>query len=371
MATILDYLHWRGDLPITTVPLNPVDQLILARIAYLPLAEFLSSEIKPQLTLQQLMQRLMASSSFHTLSNDDQTLVRQFDQSPRFQTMPVFAFRHKLDYEQEQQFAAVAIQIKPALTYLSFRGTSDSLVGLKEDFNMTFLHTVPAQVSARHYVQSLLTQVSGQFILGGHSKGGNLATFAACFLPRDLTQRIDTVVSFDGPRLNQELRHDPDFHDLSHKIHHYIPQSSIVGMLMNEGEAYHVVKSSETGLTQHNVYNWQVQPLGFVELQDLDPTSLYLDKTIHEWLASASKAERRTFIDTIYQLLRASGVSKWSDLSETKLQHAWGLLTSYVNVDKTTRKIIIKTIGTLLDISRKNYRLLRQDNKRHDNLSTK
>lgn len=371
MATILDYLNWRGDLPIATVPLTPVDQLILARVSYLPLAEFLNDDLKPQLTFQQLSQKLRASASFHTLSADDQALVEKLGQSPRFQSMALFAFKHKLDYEQEQQFAAVAIQVNPKLTYLSFRGTSDSLVGLKEDFNMTFLHTVPAQVSARYYVQSLLAKRPGRFILGGHSKGGNLATFAACFLPEDLSSRIDAAVSFDGPRLNQELRHDPYFHDLSNKIHHYIPQSSIVGMLMNDGEAYHVVKSSETGLTQHNVYNWQVQPHGFVELQDLDPTSLYLDKTIHEWLASATKAERRTFIDTIYQLLRASGVSKWSELSETKLQHAWGLLTSYVNVDKTTRKIIIKTIGSLLDISRKNYRLLRQDNKRNENLETK
>ena len=37
MSNMLDYIEWRGDIPFTAAPFNEVDNLVLARLSYIPL----------------------------------------------------------------------------------------------------------------------------------------------------------------------------------------------------------------------------------------------------------------------------------------------------------------------------------------------
>ena len=71
-----------------------------------------------------------------------------------------------------------------------FRGTDDTLIGWKEDFHMTYMDHVPAQKRAASYLHHVMKEFpKGRFLVAGHSKGGNLATYACSYLPDSLFEQ--------------------------------------------------------------------------------------------------------------------------------------------------------------------------------------
>jgi len=62
--------------------------------------------------------------------------------------------------------------------YIAFRGTDDSIVAWKEDFMMSF-SVIPAQKFALDFLKHVISRhPNTDFIVGGHSKGGNLAIYS-------------------------------------------------------------------------------------------------------------------------------------------------------------------------------------------------
>ena len=168
MANVFDYLDWRGDLTLDLVPLCDVDALVLSRLSYLPLDGLVPPEGAP---VGALMRQLLTSKP-PLLLPEDGRFIPALAASQRFCEMWIMDYVNQIDLESQTQFAAITVALGDGRHFVAFRGTDGTLVGWKEDFNMAFTCPVPAQRLAAHYAASAMLRFPGEFLLGGHSKGG-------------------------------------------------------------------------------------------------------------------------------------------------------------------------------------------------------
>lgn len=351
MASIFDYLRWRGDLPLNLVPLNPVDGILLSRLSYLPFELYSRSLEHDAAPLKDVAAELLALPELEAkaLRRADIRLLREMGESPRFRDLPIFRYVKQFDPETQTQFSAVSIRLEPGRTFVSFRGTDNTLVGWKEDFNMSFVCPVPAQQSAADYFAQVARDTEGSFLLGGHSKGGNLAVYAAAFCPPELEERIEAAYNFDGPGFQQQVLQTEGYRRVCRKIHTYVPQSSIIGMLLEHEETYSIVHSTQSnGILQHSVYSWEVQRDGFRLLDTVTNSSRFIDFTLKEWIARMDIPQREAFVDTVYDILTRNNIQTLSALREHRFATAKLILTSVRHLDDPTRKLVTGALIALI-----------------------
>lgn len=244
----------------------------------------------------------------------DPRLLKALLSAPRFAFLPLTFYQDRLDPEREMQFSALTVLLDTGEALLVFRGTDNTLVGWKEDFNLSFLEVVPAQSAALDYTARLAAAVRPP-AAGGHSKGGNLAVFSAALSAPELRDRIGAVYSYDSPGFTQRVLSAPGYQELLPRIRSYVPQSSVVGMLLEHEEPYTVVKSRHLGIFQHDPYTWAVRGGGFLCLEELSDGSRNLDLTLKSWLAGLTPQDRELFLDSLYQALEGTQAQELEDLA--------------------------------------------------------
>ena len=311
MSDLFDYLSWRGDLPLDKAPFCPVDALVLSILSYLPLGGQVPAHLPDTVTIHRIAgsPTLTPGAGIRFRCEEDYRLLRALGRSLRFGSLALTYFDDQFRPKEEMQFAAVSVLLPGGSAFLSFRGTDSTLVGWKEDFNMSFLDTVPAQRASADYARRLAAAWPGGLRLGGHSKGGNLAVFAASLCPARYRDRIQAVYNFDGPGFTPHLLSQPGYRELLTRIETFLPQSSVVGMLLEHEEPYTVIRSNQVGLLQHDPYSWQVEGGDFIRLEEVTAGSRRLDRALKSWLAGLTPEERGTIVDTLYALL-SSGDAK-------------------------------------------------------------
>lgn len=320
MGDMFDYLKWRGDISFSAVPPTPVDALIFSSLVYVGFDGIVPATLSHPIPLH------VAADAFLALPNaqdrvrvkSDLDLLRVAAEAPRLRNTGLAFFRNTFIAEEETQFAAMAFLLDDGTAFLAFRGTDNSLVGWKEDFNMSFQDSVPAQREAASYLISFAAQYTSPLRLGGHSKGGNLAVYAAAKAPLGVQRRIQAVYNLDGPGFHGSLMGNAGYLRMVPKIHTYIPESSIIGILLEHEEPYTVIKSRQISILQHEPYSWEIQGGDFIHLDEISAGSRFADETIKSWIADMTSAERETFVDAIYALLSEGGVSQVSDLLQPK-----------------------------------------------------
>ena len=257
MANLMDYLDWRGDLTLEISPFNEVDALILAELSFVDFDGIVPPpELGRGLPLNEAAEAVFRppwpgrtspwASSCRTRSRK---MLRKLMTSPRFRNMTLNGYTALLDDSIEQQFAALTIDLGNGSIYISFRGTDDTIVGWKEDLNMGFLEEIPSQKQAVEYVARVARQYSDKTIrIGGHSKGGNLAVYSAAKSSGEIQERIVAVHNNDGPGFAWDISETPGHKRIASRIHTILPQTSVVGMLMEHEKRYQVVHSTYDGL---------------------------------------------------------------------------------------------------------------------------
>ncbi len=352
VANILDYLEWRGDLTLDQSPFCPVDSLILCRAAYLPFDGILGDA---PMTFSEAAQRYFKKGTPHLgrlLMEQDVSLFQALGESRRFGGMALSDYVNHLDPAEEEQFSAVTVALGNGIRYLAYRGTDSTLVGWKEDFNMTFLTPVPAQREGLDYLNYVARKRRGALMLGGHSKGGNLAVYAAAMAAPKVQGRILVVHNNDGPGFDAEMLRQPGYQAVLGRIHTFLPQSSVIGMLLEHEEPYTVVHSVQRGLLQHDLYSWEVNRSGFREMETITESSQFVDRTLKNWLAALAPIQRERFLDVLYEVLSATGATTLSELSASWLRSAGTILKGLKNVDADTRRMIWQTLIQLMQAAR-------------------
>lgn len=343
MANIIDYVQWRGDIPLSQVPFGAVDALVLSYLSYMPfeglVAEAFGTEgaLLSDVAAHMLEQGLTGACAIDN-GKSDCRLLEALKASERFGTMRLTGYVSRFDRDTQVQFSAITFVPPQETAFVAFRGTDSSVIGWKEDFNMSFSTEVPAQGAALDYVLRAAEALSGPVILCGHSKGGNLAAYAGVFAPEALQERIQCVYNFDGPGFNEALLETPQFRKMDMRIHTFVPQSSMVGVLMWHAEPFIVVKSDSVGVFQHNPYSWQVMGGRFITLPERTRESRLAEETIKNWLAELSPEERKRFIDGVYSVLSVSEGRNVADLFEAKNIRA--ILRAVSSMDEETKNAI-------------------------------
>lgn len=180
-------------------------------------------------------------------------------------------------------------------------------MGWKEDLNLSFESPVPSQKQAARYLARAAKAVSGLITVCGHSKGGNLAVYAGACVPEKVQERIESVISFDGPGQDERVIDSPGYARIRQRLRLYIPHFSVVGMLLEQEKRYTVVESDEKGIMQHSAFSWQVEGRRFMEKPELSAESLEVNRILRKWLKGLSPEDRRVFSDAVYEVLASGG----------------------------------------------------------------
>ena len=309
MADMLDYLAWRGDIEFTQLPVNPVDALIFSTLSYIQFEDIVPDNPMQSISMAEAAAGLFSLSDpvSRTRVKKDLDLLKAAAESHRFDNIRLSFYRSILIPEEDTQFAAMTIFLEDGSAYIAFRGTDNTLTGWKEDFNMSFQSSVPAQQLALAYVQEFAAVHPIPIWMGGHSKGGNLAVYAAAKCGDLLQKRIVEVYSQDGPGFSEEMMNDPGYRNILPKVRSFLPQSSVIGMLLEHEEPYTIIRSNQIGIMQHDPYSWMVLGANFIQVEELTADSRFLDRTFKNWLSQMSNEERSEFFDTVFDLLESTG----------------------------------------------------------------
>lgn len=354
MADIMDYLDWRGDLTLQQSPFNEVDHLILAQLAYVNF-----DGIIPGMQSNEAVTLEAASKLFFKINDEKEVLkqklfarlapfvMKKMASTRRFRDMKLCKYVSQLDYEIQKQFGVFQVFLEDGTIYVAFRGTDDTLVGWREDFNMSFMAPIPAQVEAVNYVNRTLSHTTRPIRMGGHSKGGNLAIYAALKCQKCIRKQIIEVYNNDGPGFNKAMMASFNDESIMSKIRTIVPQGSIIGMLLEHEETFTVVKSKQVGILQHDAMSWEVMGPKFVYLEELSKGSQLLEHALKGWMERLEDEQRSQFVDSLFSILEETGAKTVLELTKAKLKKANRLIKSYHAMDDMTKEMLGHTIKLL------------------------
>lgn len=360
MPNAMDYLKWRGDLSFKAAPFCEVDNIILSMLSFIDYSSAVSDSVyampvRLDKCFDENRIKYPNGERFGQIIPDTTNdLFIAAARSERFREVYVSAYRAKIEEEECLQFAAVTFILPDDSIYCAFRGTDDTLVGWREDFNLSFTHPVRAQALAEEYLREVASVYRGKIRTGGHSKGGNLAVYSAVFVPKEIRDRVIRVYSNDGPGFVEEVVNSPEFKEMDDRIITIVPQSSVVGMLLCRGSHLEVVESTvRNGLMQHDPFTWQVMGKEFVHLPAMSPTGKKHDEVFREWLGKLDAEKRKEFTDIFFGVLESTGAKTVSDLSQDQLPKLLAATRTLGSLGKEERDVLTEFTRGLFDAIKK------------------
>ena len=324
MATIQDYLDWRGDIPFDAAALNEVDEYILSKIGMLDLRGIVPED-GAFVPLGEALARYFADGGATRLglisSRRLVPAIRRLPDTARFGDLALALFCDHTSTEQNEQFSALTVRTPDGRIYITFRGTDDSIVGWKEDLLLTVMDAVPAQRDAAVYLARAAALFPGELRLSGHSKGGNLAVYAAATAEKSVQERIVSVASFDGPGFLPEFLETPGYRAICPRTRRLIASYTMVGSLMFQAVEPEIAESRSFLGGSHDGFTWHVEaPDHFRRCAEVSPTSRIFEKTMKSVLLGLSVEERRAFIEDFFGILETTGADTLTGLSTRKLR---------------------------------------------------
>lgn len=340
-TTLFDYLKWRGDLHMDQDPINRIDGMIFARFSYLPFGMVMEQGRDRFVPIDRIASLLLKCEDVesHVLYQEDLELLDGMAKSARYAKLQIGNFADIYDEESETQFSAITIKLEDGYC-LAFRGTDNTLVGWKEDLNMGYTFPIASQERAREYLESFAQKHRGKLILCGHSKGGNVAVYAAAYTQERIQKRIACIYNYDGPGFDEQVLATDGYLNVKDKIQTFIPQDSLVGMLLGHLEEHRVIHSLENGPFQHNVYTWEVIGSNFCYEVDVTRRSRVFDLTLKEWYGKMDASQRELFVEAVYSLIGNTNAKTLQDLVGNWTDNSKIALNNIRNMDEGTKKII-------------------------------
>ncbi|WP_294419083.1 Mbeg1-like protein [uncultured Senegalimassilia sp.] len=365
MDSIVTYIE-REQRTFTESPANPVDSLVFSSLCYF---NFDKLVLKPGLStinctldthtstpvllsdiLALCQVDLLTEGSWLKDSEDTLRFIQAIRASRRYRNVSVALFVDEISDAVDKQFSASTFFFDSecgTMAYIAFRGTDGTLTGWKEDFNLSYKTVIPSQRSALAYVSGVSSATTCPLILGGHSKGGNLAQYAALCTDEGTYQRIVAVYDHDGPSFLEDPSPRRATEDYDNKLHKLVPESSAFGMILERRDDYRVVQSSASALFQHHPFSWMVDGDDFVYQQDLNASAQFFDEALDTWLRSKTPAERERFIQTIYDLIMQTNATSWADFQTRLGANVATVMGAGSKLDVDTKQFLISTLGSL------------------------
>ena len=352
MANITDYLRWRGDLAFSERPFNDVDNLVLSALACLDFTGIVPKEEGIDVALGDACRELLRRSGgrigkyVRSLARVDAAFVGALSSAERFAKARLSNYVDVVDERRSLQFAALLVTLPGSDAYVAFRGTDDTLVGWRENLMLSYEVTA-AQQEAVAYLERVAAKVDasvGKVMVGGHSKGGNLAEFASRMCSSETSSRLARVYSNDGPGIDPTVVPRRRLARLDDRFHRIVPSYSVVGMLYANEEPHIIVGSDERGIAQHDLMSWRVGRDAMEEAPDgLDEDCIVMNRVLRDWVASLSFRERRRCVDEIFDALGAGGAEHLDEIASSP-ERLQDVLRAVRNTDGHTRDIVLMLV---------------------------
>ena len=359
MGNMLSYIKEYGHLSFEEKPFCEVDSLVLAQISYFVFDGYVSGRHRFKATLREIVCAADDAMALDTtLPKDNKQLFDALKSCRRFGAVQPACYQSVTDTESELQFAAVTFRLLPRLHYIAFRGTDTSLVGWKEDFNLAYSENIPSQQRAALYLRRTARYLRGTLILGGHSKGGHLAMYAAMHASCGLDKRIAAVYNHDGPGFLPQVYESEGFKRIEARVHKTVPQGAIVGMLLGNYGRYTVVDSKYFALVQHNPFTWEVEKDRFVRLKQVDFLSTLTDKTLQAWMTQLDVQTRKKFVDAVFDILSVTGAQTYPELIDALKRDITPMRDKLKDMDPETRKMMRVVLRSFVKIGAAQLKLL-------------
>lgn len=356
MAQISDYLDWRGDVTMDFSPFNEVDNFIISKIGTPDFTGIIPSNSRA-VTLTDAVNKYKAMYGDNgkylgalASPNIGETIFRLPDVE-RFKNLRLSGFVKKISEAETEQFSALTIGLPDGRFYVSFRGTDDTVLAWKENFMMSVEESVAAQRDALEYLEWVAAQYNGRLIVGGHSKGGNLAVFAAASASKEIQDRITDVYNNDGPGLHSEFYESENYKRISGRIHTILPEHSLVGTLLTQDANAVIVKDSSHGIGAHDGFTWKVMRNEFIRApKGLSRSSCSFDESMNKMMATMSVEERKAVIDEIFEIIGSTGSSTITDIVERRWHQAKTMAKTFKKSPETK-----KFVTTIVELMLKDY----------------
>lgn len=368
MAQLTDYLEWRGDISFANVGPTEADYCIMACISYLPYDGLVPENPEEQpVDASKVFSKILKlcgpkgdGREYHT--EHDEELVNKLLDSPRYSRLGFTAFENIFDEEKEMQFAAITLLLPMNEAVVIFRGTDKTLIGWKEDFNMGFNEIVPSQARAVEYLENVARVLKRKLYVCGHSKGGNLALYSSAFCSDETRQKIKEVVNLDGPGFSLEKSVSPEFNRVVDRMRTYMPQGSIVGILLEHAERNTIIHSNGSMFGQHSPYTWEIRRADFVREEGLTPFSRNVDATMKEWVAAMSTEKREKLVEGYWTVFSGLGVRKLEEIFT--LKNAISVVRAISGIDEETKDLLNESIR----VFKNSYKRIKQESKNSDQI---
>lgn len=349
---IIEYVEKNGIYDFSQAPFGEVDSLVISQLSYLKFEGIVPgpSENKDGIVLSDIVKSEKYDSIYHDerYREINSRFFNALCKSIRFGRLILNNFLDVIDASLDIQFSAMTVEDDKGFKYVVFRGTDDSLIGWKEDLNMTFKTPVPAQKYSVKYLEKVASYLEGDFIVGGHSKGGNLSVYAAMNCSDEVRDRIIRIYSYDGPGFITELLEDSCYDKIKDRIVKFVPKSAVVGLFGNV-EDYIVVDCEKMGVKQHNPYNWIIEGFEFKKTEHIGKISSMQAEAINNWSKEMTKEKWALLSDQIFGVFEKAGVTNLNDFNED----FWGTLSrvrlATETIDDETKEQIKGIFGMFMD----------------------
>lgn len=353
MAHLIDYLEKVENLTFDQEPLNILDKVCINEIGYLTYEKWLTaSDLKKSINLHDFAEGKELNPDYSFMVTKERVeLAEAMIRSRRFASLSLSNYRSVLDKEVEKQFAAMIFSL-PELDYhqLVFRGTDDSVIGWKEDFQLTYSREIPAHRSAMTFLEDHLPNLSGCITVSGHSKGGNLALYSAVQSSTALREKIAELLLLDSPGLMKSLLEKPSYQELKAKMTVIRPQDSVVGIMLYWDRPAQLVAAEGIGFAQHNALTWEVDLTtnDFVYVDQPTDLSQRLEETFQEWIETLPNQELKQVCDLVFDTILDSGIESLDDIGIQALPQLGQMLQEFGNLSDKQKKVLQDGFNQLL-----------------------
>lgn len=353
MAHLIDYLEKVENLTFDQEPLNILDKVCINEIGYLTYEKWLTaSDLKKPINLHDFAEGKELNPDYSFMVTKERVeLAEAIVRSKRFAGLHLSNYRSVLDKEVEKQFAAMIFSL-PELDYhqLVFRGTDDSVIGWKEDFQLTYSREIPAHRSAMTFLEDHLPNLSGHITVSGHSKGGNLALYSAVQSSTSLREKIAELLLLDSPGLMKSLLEKPSYQELKARMTVIRPQDSVVGVMLYWDRPAQLVAAEGIGFAQHNALSWEVDLAANDFAYEDQPTELSqrLEETFQEWIETLPKQQLKQVCDLVFDTILDSGIESLDDIGIQALPQIGQMLQEFGNLSDKQKKVLQDGFNQLL-----------------------
>lgn len=353
MSHLIDYLEKVENLTFDQEPLNILDKVCINEIGYLTYEKWLTpSDLQKPINLHDYAEGKELDPDYSFMVTKERVaLAEAMVRSRHFASMSLSNYRSVLDKEVEKQFAAMIFSL-PELDYhqLVFRGTDDSVIGWKEDFQLTYSREIPAHRSAMTFLEDHLPNLSGRITVSGHSKGGNLALYSAVQSSTALREKIAELLLLDSPGLMKSLLEKPSYQELKSKMAVIRPQDSVVGVMLYWDRPAQLVAAEGIGFAQHNALTWEVDLAANDFAYEDQPTELSqrLEETFQEWIETLPKQQLKQVCDLVFDTILDSGIESLNDIGIQALPQIGQMLQEFGNLSDKQKKVLQDGFNQLL-----------------------